>query len=261
MDTLKDMKTFTIGQVGTWPLSQGEVLFNKFPDSSIFLYIFGIGLTHRSYEMTPGGDLTPQKKERGQKRSSQKSGGKITKHKGPPVRRDSKTEKVAKRKRGGARSKEVDQSKKQHEGTLLSSLDFGEEDPHEFLLSRYVVNRQGKKVGESIGVEKNHIILKHGKKFYSVPFEKVQEKGRDLLLNGKVDWTIAGAKGERWRKKSFDMIVPSPGSGPEKAKKTSKEGGAKTKKKGGVNTRKKGRVNTKKKGGAKTMKNAPAPKM
>jgi len=77
------------------------------------------------------------------------------------------------------------------------------EDLYESLIPRFVVNKSGEKIGETIGMDGQRIILKKNSDFYSVPLSVLDEHLGELIIEKNVDWEKAKALGERWRKKSF----------------------------------------------------------
>ncbi len=89
---------------------------------------------------------------------------------------------------------------------LPQELRWLRDDPHELLLSRFVVTPKDTPLGESIGIDKSMIILKHKSKFYSIPLKSIKEKGDKLVLHKKVNWKRAERLGEHWRKKTLDVM-------------------------------------------------------
>jgi hypothetical protein len=87
-----------------------------------------------------------------------------------------------------------------------SDLRWVEEDPKDHLLSRFIFDGKGNIIGESIGVDGKYLIMKSGKKFYSVPLKNIREDEKDLTLKGKIDKRMARKLGEVWRKKALDPL-------------------------------------------------------
>jgi hypothetical protein len=81
------------------------------------------------------------------------------------------------------------------------------EDPKDHLLSRFVVDVDGKKIAESISVDGNRLIIKRKTKFYSIPLNAVTSRGMNLFIKRELDWAAAEALGERWRKRSYSRIA------------------------------------------------------
>ena len=50
------------------------------------------------------------------------------------------------------------------------------------------------------------MIMKQGAKFFIVPMANIRESSDALEFHGKINWKAAEIKGERWRKRSLDII-------------------------------------------------------
>jgi hypothetical protein len=74
------------------------------------------------------------------------------------------------------------------------------------LLCRFVLDGAGKKVGESIAINNDLIIIKARDKYLGVPLKHIEEDGKTLMVKGLVDKDKAEEMGERWRKLSFNDI-------------------------------------------------------
>jgi hypothetical protein len=74
------------------------------------------------------------------------------------------------------------------------------------LLCRFVLDGIGKKVGESVAVDEDILIIKSGKKYLGVPLKHIEEEGKTLLVKGLVDQRNAKSMGEKWRRESFKEI-------------------------------------------------------
>lgn len=87
-------------------------------------------------------------------------------------------------------------------------IDFSwmEEDPKDHLFSRFIYDSNSKVIGESIGVEGRQLIMKSGKKFYSVPLKNIADEDEKLTLKGKIDRLKARRLGEAWRKRALDPL-------------------------------------------------------
>lgn len=77
------------------------------------------------------------------------------------------------------------------------------EDTSEYLIPRFVINKNGERIGETIGMDGQKIILKKDGNFYSVPLSVLDERLGELIIEKDIDWGKAKILGERWRKKSF----------------------------------------------------------
>lgn len=80
------------------------------------------------------------------------------------------------------------------------------EDTYDNLLCRFIIDGSGRKIGESVAVDDDIMIIKTGKKFLGVPLKHIEEKGKTLLVKGLVDFDKAYELGEEWRKESFREI-------------------------------------------------------
>ncbi len=74
------------------------------------------------------------------------------------------------------------------------------------LLCRFVFNGSGKKVGESIAVDEDVLIIKSDEKYLGIPLKHIEQEEKTILVKGLVDQDKAEIMGERWRKKSFKKI-------------------------------------------------------
>jgi hypothetical protein len=76
----------------------------------------------------------------------------------------------------------------------------------DFLLSRFLVDKNDNILGESIGFEGLNVVIKHKDKFYLIPRAAIKLKGGKLILIKNVDWVAAKAMGEGWRKQELDPL-------------------------------------------------------
>ena len=74
------------------------------------------------------------------------------------------------------------------------------------LLCRFVLDGIGRKIGESVAVDEDIIIIKSGTKYLGVPLKHIEEEGKTLLVKGLVDRDKAEIMGEKWRQESFKEI-------------------------------------------------------
>jgi len=79
---------------------------------------------------------------------------------------------------------------------------------HEYdhLLCRFVTDGSGRKIGESVTIYGDIMIIKSGGRFLGVPLKHIEEKGKTVLVKGLVDFDKAYEMGEEWRKESFREI-------------------------------------------------------
>lgn len=71
------------------------------------------------------------------------------------------------------------------------------------LLCRFVLDGLGRKIGESVAIEEDIIIIKSGEKYLGVPLKHIEEQEKTLLVKGLVEQDKAELMGEKWRKESF----------------------------------------------------------
>jgi len=74
------------------------------------------------------------------------------------------------------------------------------------LLCRFVLDGLGEKVGESVAIDGDIIVIKAGRKYLGVPLKHIEEEGKTLLVKGLVDQSKAEEMGENWRQKALDKV-------------------------------------------------------
>ena len=74
------------------------------------------------------------------------------------------------------------------------------------LLCHFVLDGTGKKIGESIAIDDNLIIIKTRDNYLGVPIKHIEEDGKTLKVMGLVDQNKAKEMGEKWRIASFSKI-------------------------------------------------------
>lgn len=82
----------------------------------------------------------------------------------------------------------------------------GEETKRNDLLCRFVLDGTGRKIGESVSMDDDIIIIKSGNKYLGVPLKHIEDKGKTLLVKGLVDFGKAEEMGEQWRRDSFREV-------------------------------------------------------
>jgi len=80
------------------------------------------------------------------------------------------------------------------------------EDYEQKMLCRFVLDGARKKIGESIAVDDDIIIIKTEKNYLGIPLKHLEEDGKTLLVKGLVDRDKAEEMGEKWRNESFKKI-------------------------------------------------------
>jgi hypothetical protein len=69
-----------------------------------------------------------------------------------------------------------------------------------------VLDGMKRKIGESVAVDEDILIIKSGSKYLGVPLKHIEESGKTLLVKGLVDRGKAEEIGEKWRKESLNEI-------------------------------------------------------
>jgi hypothetical protein len=75
------------------------------------------------------------------------------------------------------------------------------------LLCRFVIDGAGKRIGESIGINNDILILKSGSRFLGIPLKHIEEQETMLLVKGLVDLKKAYELGEQWRNESTGVVL------------------------------------------------------
>ena len=71
------------------------------------------------------------------------------------------------------------------------------------LLCRFVIDGAGRKVGESVAIDEDILIIKSGNKYLGIPLKHIEEEEKTLLVKGLVERDKAELLGEKWRQQSF----------------------------------------------------------
>jgi len=75
------------------------------------------------------------------------------------------------------------------------------------LLARFVINSQGVKIGESIAVHDDILIVKDKDVLLGIPLKHVSFEGKKLLAKGLIDTTKAKKLGNTWKKEAYKEIT------------------------------------------------------
>jgi len=81
-----------------------------------------------------------------------------------------------------------------------------ERDFEQKMLCRFVLDGARKKIGESIALDDDIMIIKTEKKYLGIPLKHLEDDGKTLLVKGLVDRDKAEEMGEKWRNESFKKI-------------------------------------------------------
>ena len=74
------------------------------------------------------------------------------------------------------------------------------------LLCRFVLDGAGKKIGESVAIDEDLLIVKSRSKYLGIPLKHIEEEEKTLLVKGLVEQDKAELMGEKWRRESFREI-------------------------------------------------------
>jgi hypothetical protein len=81
-----------------------------------------------------------------------------------------------------------------------------EENYKNSMICRFVLDGIGRKIGESVAVDEDLLIIKSRSKYLGVPLKHIEEDGKTLLVKGLVDQFNAKKMGEKWRQENFKEI-------------------------------------------------------
>lgn len=84
------------------------------------------------------------------------------------------------------------------------------ESPGETLLLRFVEDEKGTRIGETVAVEGETMIVKAAGGFRAIPISQLAEAGAGLKLTGTYDEDASRQAGEAWREKSHKVITYDP---------------------------------------------------
>jgi hypothetical protein len=79
-------------------------------------------------------------------------------------------------------------------------------DPRDELLSRFVVDLDGSRKGETVSTEGDRLVIMESGIFYLVPMSFVVLDGKLIRLKGRVNWKRAKALGDRWKARKIDPL-------------------------------------------------------
>ncbi|KAA0004333.1 MAG: hypothetical protein DRN33_01960 [Thermoplasmata archaeon] len=68
------------------------------------------------------------------------------------------------------------------------------------LLSRFVADKEGNRIGESISLYNDLLIIKKDGDYYAIPLKHVELKNEEIHLKGIVQWEKAKELAEEWKK-------------------------------------------------------------
>lgn len=79
-------------------------------------------------------------------------------------------------------------------------------DPRDELLSRFVVDLDGSRKGETVSTEGDRLVIMESGVFYLIPMSYAVLEGKIIKLKGRVNWKRAKALGERWKARKIDPL-------------------------------------------------------
>ncbi len=79
-------------------------------------------------------------------------------------------------------------------------------DPRDEYLSRFVKDKMGKDLGESIGLDGERLIIKDRMDFYRIPLKSVVLMDDHIRITGRVNWKKARKEGDKWRTSELDPL-------------------------------------------------------
>jgi hypothetical protein len=68
------------------------------------------------------------------------------------------------------------------------------------LLCKFVKNGKGKRIGESIAIDNDLLIIKSGVKYIGIPLTHVKKNGKYLKIKGLINLDKAEELGKKWLK-------------------------------------------------------------
>jgi hypothetical protein len=75
------------------------------------------------------------------------------------------------------------------------------------MLARFVINSQGEKIGESIAIDEDILIVKQKENFLGIPLKHVSFEGKKLHAKGIIDTDKAKKLGNKWKNETYKEIV------------------------------------------------------
>ena len=82
----------------------------------------------------------------------------------------------------------------------------GAEEIKDSLICKFVFDGADRKIGESLAVEDDILIIKSGKKYLGIPLKHVEVKEKTLLVKGLIEQDKAEKMGKKWQQESLKEI-------------------------------------------------------
>ena len=74
------------------------------------------------------------------------------------------------------------------------------------LLCKFAVDGSGRKIGESVAINKDIMIIKSGSRFLGVPLKHIEDGETSILVKGLIDFSKAYELGDTWRQESQKLL-------------------------------------------------------
>ncbi len=74
------------------------------------------------------------------------------------------------------------------------------------IICKFVFDGADRKIGESIAVKDDILIIKSGNKYLGIPIKHIEIKEKTLLVKGLIEQDKAEKMGEKWKQESFKEI-------------------------------------------------------
>jgi hypothetical protein len=71
------------------------------------------------------------------------------------------------------------------------------------IICKFVIDGTGKKIGESVSIDHDILIIKSGSQFLGIPLKHIEPTEKTIMVKGLIDFTKAYELGEKWRKESY----------------------------------------------------------
>lgn len=69
------------------------------------------------------------------------------------------------------------------------------------LVSRFVIDKEGNRIGETISLDDDLVIIKKQNKYLAIPLKHIEYSKENVRIRGIIEWDKAILMGEQWRKK------------------------------------------------------------
>jgi hypothetical protein len=66
-------------------------------------------------------------------------------------------------------------------------------------IARFVIDSEGNRIGESISIYKDLLIIRKENEFYAIPFRHIEKKDENIIVKGVIEWGNAKKLAEEWK--------------------------------------------------------------